>query len=1049
MCRQGRLFLYICFALPMAALLPSWGAAQTTSTPLEMMHDAELTAVYFLDATHGWAVGERGAVLRTTDGGRNWQLQRTPTSCRLETVHFVNPREGWAAGGAAHPYTHRSSGVVLRTRDGGVTWSAIANLTLPHVKQIHFVNAQQGWAVGTPSSMYPTGVFRTQDGGRSWTTLPAGVAGSWLAGAFTNSEHGVVVGRDGRLAVVRGPQVQSCRTPSLGLRAIRSVDWEDDQHGWLVGDGGLVLHTRDAGVSWQVSPGGLPPGAIDLFDFHALSVVGPAIWVAGSPGSCIFHSPDRGASWQVFRTEQNLPIRDLVFVDSQRGWAVGALGVILATRDGGASWQRQKPGVERLALLGLFADSDKLPLELFAQESGEEGYIGFAEILGRRDVELPDLAKSNAADRAAGAMVAVGASGAEQAWNFPLRQPGIGVDSDRVIEQWNRANDGRGLEELEELVVRKIRQWRPEVVVTEPAGPDGGNPVAHIINQIVLSAARRAADGTRFPDHATLAGLEPWQVTKVFSVNPEDERAATTISTTTLSARLGCSIADRARNGYMLINSEYRRIPLQVGFRLLFNELPQSSGRQGIFGGIYLQAGGKARRQLGPPAVQDIEALTRAAQKRRNIEQLLEQTPSSAAAAGGWLGQVEDMTRGLQDEQAGQLLYQLGQQYWQHGRSTFAAQAFEQLVHTYPRHALAEAAQLWLIQYHSSSEIAWQLKQTTGFRQQQAVATPRQMAAVDPLQPGAVQQAYLESQIDQGAVAQASFQHPGFQYQGIRSTAAAADQLGQGAAAALDIAKSVQLGAPELFAEPLVQFPVSVAYRARGMSRESERFYHRLAAVPSVGGWKECAQAELWLAHGRGRPPKPTVNCHAAADRPRLDGRLDEAVWKDAQRIELTSSLHDDNQWPAAIMLACDREFLYLAVSCRQAPDCDYPTATGPRPRDPDLSDQDRVDLFLDLDRDYVSSYRLTVDHRGWTGEACWGNQHWDPTWYVAASSTEQNWTVEAAIPFKELAPETPQPRDVWAVAVRRIVPGVGLQAQAEPVATTPRPGSFSLVVFP
>ena len=51
------------------------------------------------------------------------------------------------------------------------------DLTLPALKHVQFHDARQGWAVGNDSALYPTGVFRTEDGGRSWVTLPAGMRG--------------------------------------------------------------------------------------------------------------------------------------------------------------------------------------------------------------------------------------------------------------------------------------------------------------------------------------------------------------------------------------------------------------------------------------------------------------------------------------------------------------------------------------------------------------------------------------------------------------------------------------------------------------------------------------------------------------------------------------------------------------------------------------------------------------------------------------------------------------------------------------------------------
>ncbi|MEX2027312.1 MAG: YCF48-related protein, partial [Pirellulaceae bacterium] len=64
--------------------------AQPLVSPPPMLSDAELTSVCFVDADHGWVVGDRGVILATSDGGRNWQLQRSPTACRLECVQFLD-----------------------------------------------------------------------------------------------------------------------------------------------------------------------------------------------------------------------------------------------------------------------------------------------------------------------------------------------------------------------------------------------------------------------------------------------------------------------------------------------------------------------------------------------------------------------------------------------------------------------------------------------------------------------------------------------------------------------------------------------------------------------------------------------------------------------------------------------------------------------------------------------------------------------------------------------------------------------------------------------
>ncbi len=93
-------------------------------------------------------------ILHTDDGGQHWSPQASGVTCTLNSVCFVDARNGWAAGGMAYPYLHDSSGVVLITRDGGLNWQREPVL-LPALHKIRFLTQRQGWAVGCPSAMFP------------------------------------------------------------------------------------------------------------------------------------------------------------------------------------------------------------------------------------------------------------------------------------------------------------------------------------------------------------------------------------------------------------------------------------------------------------------------------------------------------------------------------------------------------------------------------------------------------------------------------------------------------------------------------------------------------------------------------------------------------------------------------------------------------------------------------------------------------------------------------------------------------------------------------
>ncbi len=59
------------------------------------------------------AVGQRGHIIYSDDGGKTWLQAKVPVSSDLVAVSFPTPAKGWAVG---------HDGVVLHTADGGATW---------------------------------------------------------------------------------------------------------------------------------------------------------------------------------------------------------------------------------------------------------------------------------------------------------------------------------------------------------------------------------------------------------------------------------------------------------------------------------------------------------------------------------------------------------------------------------------------------------------------------------------------------------------------------------------------------------------------------------------------------------------------------------------------------------------------------------------------------------------------------------------------------------------------------------------------------------------
>jgi photosystem II stability/assembly factor-like uncharacterized protein len=979
-------------------------------------NDARLADVSFADSKNGWAVGDRGVIWHTADGGKTWQRQNSGVPCTLNSVCFLDEKIGYAAGGYAIPYSHRSVGVLLSTRDGGETWSYNPRLVMPTIKRIGFFDAARGWAVATPSAMNTSGTFTTDDRGKSWKPLPGPGSPGWLSGVFFDFRTAALAGRNGTLGEVASGAVDSPLEGVFGLKNIRQVQLGLQNLIWLVGDGGLVAATDRINSAQRPPQAPLPEGTTENFDFAAIAIRGPKIWIAGTPGTMVFHSPDAGQTWSNFPTGSPMPLHAITFADDTHGWAVGSMGTILATTDGGRTWQSQRNGGSRAAMLGLFAEAENIPLELFAKISAQDGYLGVVEALSRRDVEVTPRNEVPLADRVHQAAVEVGGSEGLMAWNFPLRQKGIQISVGQIVEGWDRANGGRGLAEFQSHLVRQIRIWRPELIITQEVAPRTNDPLSQVVGQSVLQAVEDAADPAKFPSQIAQAGLSPWRVKRVFAATGAGTHGAMDLTTSQLSSRLGNSLADAAAGPRGLIAEHFAPTPATIGFRSLLGSVTGETGVREVSTGMGIQASKESRRELIALPAENLDTLHRAALKRRNAQAIIELSASNSLGSSQLLAQADTLISGLDEASAGRILFQMGDMYARAGRWSMAAETYRAFLERYPNHPLAQVATLWLMRYYASGEAA--------LREQRQQSNNRQPSST----PNAIEQ------------------HAGN----------TEDRLSR----ALALGKELERTRPDVFADPLIRFPLSAVQRQKLTSRQTEQFYLVQSRSPSQNAWSQCALGEIWLADRKQKNARPMLACVKASQKPKLDGILDEEVWKKTKPVPLASALADDEDWPAVAALAYDAEYLYVAISCKKKEADQERAGASPPPvetpesnknirsRDADLSAHDRIDLILDIDRDYATYYRLTVDHRGWTAESCFGDASWNPDWFVAAKETDETWTVEIAIPLEELVSSPPQPHDAWAIGIQRTIPGIGFQSWTTPASTDILPEGFGYLIF-
>ena len=288
---------------------------------------AWLHAVHFVDQNRGWAVGSRGTLLSTLDGGTTWQHKPQPTEDAIRDIYFTNERDGWLLC-ERNIYDLRSNdeqrAYLMKTTDGGAHWQRLnlrgANVDARLMRAM-FNDRGHGWAFGEGGAIY-----RTQDSGANWLRLKVPTRYLLLGGSFVNDDSGWLVGAGATILQTSdgGETWHQGNLPAATNVRFNAVSFVDARSGWAVGSGGAIYRSLNGGRSWQLQNSGVTADLLDVKFFDVLEG-----WAAGDEGT-LLHTRDGGAHWMSERGGTDHALERLYFVDRSHGWAVGFGGTIIA-----------------------------------------------------------------------------------------------------------------------------------------------------------------------------------------------------------------------------------------------------------------------------------------------------------------------------------------------------------------------------------------------------------------------------------------------------------------------------------------------------------------------------------------------------------------------------------------------------------------------------------------------------------------------------------------------------------------------------------------------
>ena len=142
-----------------------WGTVQTSGTT------SELISVKAVNDNIVWICGDKGVVLRTTNGGANWSI-KTATNVLYKnySIEAISDQVAWVIG-ATNP--GGSDFKIWKTTDGGNSWTEQYNNTTGFGNSIRFFDANNGVCFADPDPYGSTKweILTTSNGGANWNRV--------------------------------------------------------------------------------------------------------------------------------------------------------------------------------------------------------------------------------------------------------------------------------------------------------------------------------------------------------------------------------------------------------------------------------------------------------------------------------------------------------------------------------------------------------------------------------------------------------------------------------------------------------------------------------------------------------------------------------------------------------------------------------------------------------------------------------------------------------------------------------------------------------------
>lgn len=997
-----------------------------TAPPIPALSDGALHACTILSIDRAIAVGERGLILATEDGGKQWKIQSNNSDATyyaigMDAVSIAQQRAtGLVVGGKIEPLNGRSVGVVSVTSDDGQTWSVVPSQGLPRLTGLQRLGHRHWLAWGDWSDHWQSALFETLDGGNSWSARPI-PCGHIRSVAISEEGQTVLIDRVNRVFHSNdGVEFQSAEISTDPFHPLRFC--KKTESGWWMGGDKANLHRSSDGLRWE--PVLLPGDAFDhdLISLSTLECRGSTVWVVGQPGNVVWRSSDAGRSWEVIPTHQNSQLHAIAAFDENVLMACGTMGRILQSRNRGHAWWTSHRAGERLSALAIASTERNIPWDVLTYITHEGKRRAAAFVLhdqhfGQSLGHAPEWSERL---KSVGSQLHLeqvrvcaeypvgdlrsGIRPTDLAYYRPPSSESPGSKGEQRTNATSQTN------ELIRRMVLEIRTARPDLVVTEDVSSSQPLETA---NGVAANQAVQLAASPSFRLFSESSGIElpPWTVQRTLVRSAQS--GGFHLAPSMLMNTSGILLSDAMTPVRHLVHRDpYRRDPSkQRATYRLANQ--RTSPISQPLEGLILDADTSLTTPLRSKT--KLPTLMASVNAPLKVSELLKTRGAGLFLENAWDDALAAFAKSITPESASESLWTLALESRRQGNWHRWHTALQALLDKNPDGPMAEVAyHEWMTHFGSAevqmlidqqiAEHASKTNEGNGRGQPTTDNHSSPFASPDP------------------NIAKVAFERPN------RLTAIARTR------GTHDFSQMLSRW-PEAWhprkSEPEWGWLITSRHRTQqllkhgNLSQSKEAFfwppYHA-----ALSDWNAIHEQEKSLVEA----PESIRTIPWVKQRPYLDGKADEVDWNQALTLSMITPWTSDS--PGTIVRICrDHEFLYVHSFCPQSqmvdvsvdPDAKrkspFKSSAKSRQRDGLNEWSDHIKLKIDLDRDYATWLELGWDIGGETLDQCNDMRWWSPTWYVAHHVEPHAWSTEIAIPMASLcpSPQETSPRETGAVS--------------------------------